>query len=147
MEVILAKDIEDLGKAGSIVKVKDGYARNKLLPQNLAYLTTPENLKRIAKLEKSRKDQYEEDKHKAEALAKEIEKLSPTIDVQVNDAEKLYGSVSNTEIAKALDLLGYSVDKKNIFVEKPIEDLGIFEIKVKLHPEVLAKVRLWVTKK
>lgn len=147
MEVILIKDVENLGQSGQVVKVKDGYARNMLLPRNLAYIATPGNLKKIKKLEENRKLQYNEEKKAAEDLADQLSKSSPTVNVEVNDLEKLYGSVTEIDIAKALEVEGFTIDKKSILIENPIEELGIFEIAIKLHPEVTTKVRLWVTKK
>ena len=147
MEVILSKDIHKLGKAGQVVKVKDGFARNFLFPKGDAYLATPENLKRIEQVQKKQKAQYEEEKKQAEILAEKLSKVSCTVTVEVNDLEKLYGSVTENEIVKAIEAEGFSVDKKNIVIEKNIDQLGIFEVGVKLHPEVTAKIRLWVTKK
>ena len=147
MEVILSKDIQTLGKLGEVVKVKDGYARNFLLPKKLAYLATPSNLKRIEQQEKKSKTQYEEAKKEAETLAVKLRKTSCTLSVEVNDLDKLYGAIAEADIAKALEIEGFTVDKKDIVIEKPIEELGIFEIGVNLHSEVTAKIRLWVTKK
>ena len=147
MEVILSKDIHKLGKAGQVVKVKDGFARNFLFPKGDAYLATPANLKRIEQIQKKQKAQYEEEKKQAEVLADKLSKVSCTVTVEVNDLEKLYGSVTDNEIVKAIEAEGFSIDKKNIVIEKNIDQLGIFEVGVKLHPEVTAKIRLWVTKK
>lgn len=147
MEVILSQDVQKLGKVGEVVKVKSGYARNFLFPKKMAYVATPANLKRIEQVEKKRRLQYEREKVEAEKEAEKLGKISCTVNVEVNDLEKLYGAVSETEIVKALEMEGFKVDKKNIVTEKPIEELGIFEVGVKLHPEVTAKIRLWVTKK
>ena len=147
MEIILSQDIERVGRAGQVIKVKDGYARNYLFPRQLAYEATPSNLKRIAQLEKNRKEQFERGKQEAQETAEKLGKLSCTITVEVNDLDKLYGAVTEADITKALEAEGYSFDKKDILIEKPIEDLGIFEFGVKLHPQVIAKARLWVTKK
>ncbi|MCK5012503.1 MAG: 50S ribosomal protein L9 [Candidatus Omnitrophica bacterium] len=147
MEVILSKDIDALGKLGEVVKVKDGYARNFLIPRKLAYIATAANLKRIEQQEKNCKIQYEKNKKEAEELADKISKASCTVSVEVNDLDKLYGAISEIDIAKALEIEGFTVDKRTIVIENPIEELGIFEIGVHLHPEVTAKIRLWVTKK
>ena len=147
MEVILSQDVDTLGKVGQVVKVKDGYARNYLLPKKLAYLATAANLKRIEQQEKKRKWQYEQDKQKAQELAEKLSKASCTVSVEVNDLDKLYGAISETDIAKALEVEGFTVDKKTIVIEQPIEELGIFEVGIQLHTEVTAKIRLWVTKK
>ncbi len=147
MEVILIQDVSSLGKTGEVVKVKDGYARNLLIPQKLAYLATEENRRKIEQEKKRKQAQYDQEKQKAEQLAEKLSKVSCTLNVEVNDLDKLYGSISEADIAKALDAEGFKTDKKNIILEKPIEELGIFEVGVKVHPELTAKIRLWVTKK
>ena len=147
MEVILSQDIPQLGKTGDVVKVKEGYARNFLIPRKLACVATPGNLKRIEQLEKKRKIAQEHQKAEAEQLAEKLNKLSCTVNVEVNDLEKLYGAVSEPDIVKALETEGFDIDRRQIVIEKPIEELGIFEVGIKLHPEVTAKIRLWVTKK
>ena len=147
MEVILTQDVPLLGKTGDVVKVKDGYARNLLFPKKIAYIATPANLKHIQQLEKKRQDAYAADKAGAQQIAEKVSKTSCTVSVEVNDQEKLYGSITEIDVAKALEVEGFQVDKKQIKFEQPIEELGIFEIGVEIHPEVTAKVRLWVTKK
>lgn len=147
MEVVLVKDVNKLGKIGDVVKVKDGFARNFLIPQKAAFLATPANLKKIEqeRLKKAAADS--KIKKEAEGLAVKLSKASFNISVEVNDLEKLYGSVSEADIARILETEGYTMDKKNVLFEKPIDELGIYEVGVKLHPEVIAKIRLWVTKK
>ena len=147
MEVILCHDMANLGKTGDVVKVKDGYARNFLFPRNQALVATKANLKRVelhkaklAAIDKQKKDE-------ALALAEKIGKVSCTLTVEVNDQEKLYGAVSETDILRALEQEGFKYERKDLVIEKAVEELGIFEIGVKLHPEVTAKFRLWVTKK
>ncbi len=147
MQVILMNNVEHLGKVGDVVKVKDGYGRNYLLPREIAVEATAGNMKRIEKEKVKRLAQYEEQRKAAQAKAEVISKVSLTIAVEVNDQEKLYGAISETEIIKAFEAEGQKIDKKSLSIEKAIEDLGIFEVGVKLHPEVIAKVRLWVTKK
>ncbi len=147
MKVILRQDVKDLGKVGDVVRVKDGFARNLLLPQNLAYLATPANLKRIEKQKKLYAEQYAKKKEEALELAEKMAKASCTLNVEANEQEKLYGSVSEADVVKAMEAEGFSVDKKDIAFDQPIEELGIFEVGVTLHPEVTAKIRLWVTRK
>ena len=147
MEVILTEDVQSLGKVGDVVKVKDGHARNFLFPRKLAYEATAQNLKRIEAQKKKVQEAYDQSKKEAETLAEQLAKASCTVSVEVNDLEKLYGSVTETDIEKALEVEGFQIDKKDIVIEKPIEELGIFEVGVKLHPEIMAKIRLWVTKK
>ncbi len=147
MEVILTQDVENLGKMGQVVKVKDGYARNLLLPRNLAYTATPSNVKRIEQEKKKQAEQYEKKKQEVIALAEKLSKVSCTVNVEVNDLEKLYGSVSDQDIVLALKEEGFTIEKRCILLEKPIEELGIFDVAVKLHQDVTANIRVWVTKK
>ena len=113
----------------------------------MAYIATPANLKRIEQQEKNRRIQYEKNKQEAEGLAERFSKVSCTLSVEVNDLDKLYGAVSEVDIARALEVEGFEIDKKAIVIENPIEELGIFEVGINLHPEVTTKIRLWVTKK
>lgn len=147
MEVILCQNVTSLGSVGDVVKVKDGYARNYLIPKKLAFIATASNLKRIEQQKKIKQVQDQQEKKLAEELAEKLSKVSCTVTVEVNDLDKLYGSVTENEIIKSLEVEGFSIDKKQIMLEKPIEELGIFEVNVKLHQEVTTKVRLWVTKK
>ena len=147
IEVILNQSVDTLGQVGDVVKVKDGYARNFLLPKQLAYPATKANLRRI-ELEKAKR--LEEEKsaiEEAQKLAEQLSKVSCTVPVEVNDLEKLYGSVTEADIAKAIEIEGFNVDKKDITLDKTIEELGIYEVEIKLHPKVTTKIRLWVTKK
>ncbi len=147
MNIILMENVEKLGQVGDVVKVKDGYARNYLLPRQLGMPATAGNVKRIEKEKAKRLAQYETEKKEAEAKAEQLNKVSLTVSVEVNDQEKLYGAISESDIIEAMHKEGLEVDKKYLVLEKPIDDLGIFEVGVKLHPQVIAKIRLWVTKK
>lgn len=147
MEIILCQEVMKLGKIGEVFKVKDGYARNFLIPQKMACVATPANLRKIEQQKAKQAALYKKEKEEAEESGKKLSKVSCTVTVEVNDLEKLYGSVTEADIAKALELEGVVVDKKTIVIEKPIEELGIFEIGINLHPEVTAKIRLWVAKK
>ena len=147
MNIILMENVEKLGQVGDVVKVKNGYARNYLLPRQLGMPATTGNIKRIEKEKAKRLTIFEADKKAAQQKAEILSKVSLTITVEVNDQEKLYGAVSENEILEALEAEGQKIDKKSLVLEKPIDDLGIFEIGVKLHPQVVARIRLWVTKK
>lgn len=147
MNVILKKDIEGIGRAGTVVKVKDGYARNFLFPRSLALESTPANLKRLEQEQKARSVQSEKLKKSSLEMKARIEKLSLTLPVLVQEKEKLYGSITEVEIAKALQDEGIEVDKSLIVLEEPLKALGIFEVPVKLHAEVTATVKLWIVKK
>jgi large subunit ribosomal protein L9 len=147
MDIILMENVEKLGQVGDVVKVKNGYARNYLLPRQLGMPATAGNIKRVEKEKAQRLAAFELEKKEAQQKAESLSKVSLTIAVEVNDQEKLYGAVSETEILEALEAEGQKIDKKSLVLEKPVDDLGIFEIGVKLHPQVIAKIRLWVTKK
>ncbi len=147
MEDILSKDVTKLGKAGEVVKVKDGFARNYLIPRSLACVATAANLRQIAQQQKAQKEQYDQKKQEALDLAEKLSKVSPTVNVEVNDLDKLYGAVTEAEIISAIEVEGHKLEKSDLVIEKPIDELGIFDLGVKLHPEVTANIRLWVTKK
>jgi len=147
MNIILMKNVEKLGQVGDVVKVKNGYARNYLLPREMGMPATEGNIKRIAKEKAKRVAIDEAEKMEAQKQADILSKVSLTIAVEVNDQEKVYGAISETEILEAFEAEGHKIDKKSLVLEKPVDDLGIFEIGVKLHPQVIAKIRLWVTKK
>ena len=147
MNIILMENVEKLGQVGDVVKVKNGYARNYLLPRQLGVPATAGNVKRIEKEKAKRLAIYEAEKKEAEKAAEALSKVSLTVAVEVNDQEKLYGAISESDIVEAFEAAGQKIDKKSLVLEKPVDDLGIFEIGVKLHPQVVAKIRLWVTKK
>jgi len=127
--------------------VKDGYARNFLFPRSFALEATPANIKHLEQEQKARSVQSEKAKKSALQMKERIEKLSLTLPVLVQENEKLYGSITSTEIAKALQDEGIEVDKNLIALEEPLKALGIFEVPVKLHPEVTAIIKLWIVKK
>lgn len=146
MKVILRADVDNLGRLGEIVAVRPGYGRNYLLPQGLASLATPGNLKVFE--QERRKLQAKNDAVKAEAsgLAGRIEAAKVVIEVRVGDGDKLYGSVTSTQIAAILAEQGVDVDRRKIQLEDGIRSLGEYIIDVKLHPEVVAKLNVKVIK-
>lgn len=147
MEVILSQDVDKLGKCGQILKVKDGFARNFLIPNGLAVPLTPVNLKRLEQ-EKQRKFlQLEKIKKEAQGLKERLANLSLTIPVLVKEEDKLYGSVVALDISNALKEEGFDIDKDSIILDEPLKSLGIYEIPVKLHSEVIAGIKVWVVKK
>lgn len=147
MEVILNQDLDRLGKAGHIVRVKDGFARNFLIPQGLAVPLTSTNLKKIEQ-EKQRKIlQLEKAKKEAEELSQRLTNLSLTIPVLAHEEDKLYGSITSIEVVAALKEEGFNIDKNSIILDEPIKSLGIYEVPINLHPEVSTKIKVWVVKK
>lgn len=147
MRIILLKDIEKLGKEGQVLQVKDGYARNYLLPSCLAQAATEENLKLSELREEKEKRRFEKEKGQAQNLAERLSKLSLTIASQAKEDEELFGSVNAQAIAQALMSEGVEIEKDKIVLDAPIKKLGIYQIKVHLLPEVDTSFKLWVVKK
>ena len=146
MKVILRQDYESLGKIGDVVEVKPGYARNFLLPKNIAMTVSKGNLKILE--EEKRQDLIKVNKEKiaAEKLAEELGKVSLTASVAVGGEDKIFGSVTSQTISDLLKDKGYDIDKKKIILEEPIKTLGIYTINIKLHHDVEGKVKVWVVK-
>jgi large subunit ribosomal protein L9 len=147
MEVILTKDVEGIGKAGVVVKVKDGFARNFLLLQNLAVPVTAGNMKDLQEGKARSLQKEEKAKKTAEELKVKIAALSLTIAVLTQEKDKLYANITAVEVQKALSDEGIEIDKKAILMEEPIKALGIYQVPLKLHPEVTAEVKVWIVKK
>lgn len=147
MKVILLQDIDRLGKSGDVVTVKEGFARNFLLPQNKAKIATDGNMKALEVLKKKEAAEVAKQVEAARALANRISNLSLTISVQAGDEEKLFGSVTGDTVADALKDEGITIDKKDVLIEEPIKKLGVYQVAVKVHPEVKASLRLWIVKK
>ncbi len=148
MEIILIQDVDKIGDRGSVLKVKDGFARNFLFPRNLAMPATPANLKRIEEEAKKVADVRQQQKEKAETLRDHLNRISITIPVAIHDEEKLYGSVSNTDIIEALKQEGISnLTSEAVILDEPIKSIGVYDVTIRLHPEVSAKIKVWVVKK
>ena len=146
MKILLREDYKGLGEAGEIVKVKDGFARNFLIPQGVAFIATDQNKKRYENDLKQQSWKLERDKINAEELSKTLENVSCTISVQVGEEDKLFGSVTSQNITDVLEEQGYKIDKRKILLDEPIKALGIYSVPIKLHPEVEASVKVWVVK-
>jgi len=146
MEIILRADVQHLGKIGEVVKVKDGYARNYLLPQGLAYPATDANKKKITYEGERLEKQHAAEKSAAETEATRLADLQLTFEVKVGEEEKLYGSVTAGDIQRKLEELGIKVDKRKIDLPEPIRELGEYKVGIKIHPEVRPEVRVTVVK-
>jgi large subunit ribosomal protein L9 len=146
MKIILRKDHEKLGKIGDTVEVKNGYARNYLIPKNIGYLATDGNLKALNEEKRQHEDKQKKEFRQAEKLAAELEKLSLTIKTKVGEDEKLFGSITSQMIAEALQEKNITIDKRIIDVEEPIKALGIYTVNLKLHSNVTGKVKVWVVR-
>ncbi|MBL7067635.1 MAG: 50S ribosomal protein L9 [Candidatus Marinimicrobia bacterium] len=146
MHIILLQDHEGLGSAGDQQDVKDGYARNYLIPKGIALKADKNSLKRfqeMARLKEMRKDRALK---KSRELAEKLRSLSLTVPVQVGEEDRVFGAVTSLEIAQQLKEKGYEIDKRQIMLEEPIKSLGVFEILIKLHSEITTSVKLWVIK-
>lgn len=146
MKVILRKDFEALGKIGDVIDVKDGYARNFLIPRKIAYTALGGNLKALEDEKKSIERQSEKELQSAEKISAELEKVSVTIPVQVGEEDKIFGSVTTQMIADTLVEKGFEIDKRKIDIGEPIKTLGIYNVNVKLHPSVTAGIKVWVVR-
>ena len=146
MKVILLKDIESLGSAGEVVEVKNGYGRNFLIPRNEALIASAANMAQFESRRKQQETLAERDRRAAEALAKKLEAESVTAQVKVGEEDRLFGSVTAQHIAELLDEKGYEIDRRAIHLEDPIRELGVYNVEVRLHPEVATAVKLWVVK-
>ena len=146
MEVILTQDVESLGLAGQVVNVAKGFARNKLLPANLALEATEANLKMLEK----KRAEYElralKEKERAEKLADELRAMSLSIARKAGEKDKLYGSVTNQDIQAAIEEQGLELDRRKIKMPEPIKSLGDHEVQIKLHPEVTVNLRVSVVR-
>ncbi len=146
MKVILRKDVDKLGVIGDVVNVAAGYARNYLLPQGIAYMATENSLKRVEEEKKILAKQAVRTEELAREKAQSLSDISLTFMVKATDDDQLYGSVSEADIAEKLAEKGFDVDKKMILISEPIKSLGVFTIDVKLHPEVVGHLKVWIVR-
>jgi large subunit ribosomal protein L9 len=146
VEVILRDHVENLGRRGEIVKVADGYARNFLLPRNLALPATDTNRKRVERERKNLGLRETEDRQSAEAIAMRLTAVEIAIPRKVGENDQLYGSVTNADIAELLKEKGFDVDRRKILLPDPIKALGENTVPVKLHRDVTAQLKVIVIK-
>lgn len=146
MRIILLQDVEGSGNAGDQIDVKDGYARNYLIPKGLALKADKNSIKRFKEMAHLKDLKQNRALKKSRELAEKLQALSLTVPVQVGEEDRVFGSVTSIEIAQQLKNKGYDIDKRQIILEEPIKALGIFEVPIKLHSEIKATVKLWVIK-
>jgi large subunit ribosomal protein L9 len=144
IEVILREDIKTLGRAGEMVRVKPGYARNYLLPQGLAYEATEGNKKRVAAESRVRATRDHAERAEAERAAATLSEVTLTLTGKAGEEGKLFGSITSQDIAEALASQGHTVDRRRIELEHPIKTTGAHTVMVRLHPEVHAQLRVSV---
>jgi len=145
MKVILTKNVENLGDIGEIKTVSDGYARNYLLPGRFALKATKHSEQQVEKM----KARYIAEKgkllQKAKGTAEAIGKIELNIAKNVHEEKKLFGSLGISEITDALAAKKIQVDRKAVIIKEPIKEIGIYDVEIRLHPEVSASVKVWVT--
>jgi large subunit ribosomal protein L9 len=146
MEVILRQDVEKLGRRGDVVKIAEGYGRNYLFPRGLALEVSEANKAMIGKERKAHDARLAKEKSECEALAARIGALRFVAPRKVGESDVLYGSVTSGDIAEFLKAKGIEIDKRRVQLDEPVKQLGEHEVKIKLHPEVAATLKLLVSK-
>ena len=144
MKVILKTDVKDLGRMGEVVNVKDGFARNYLVPQGLAAEANTKNVKALEHETKKIQEMAKKVKSGASGLAEQIAAAKITIKAKAGEEDKLFGSVTSMDIADALKAEGIEIDKKKIHLDEPIKRLGEYTVTIKLHSEVSAQLNVQV---
>ena len=146
MQIILKKDVKGAGKAGDVVKVSDGYARNRLIPGGFAVEATPSNLARIKREKANHEAQIALDKAEANQVKKVLEDKTIRLKTRVGEGGKLFGSVTSMDIADAIkEQTRLDIDKKKIVLKKPIKEIGEHEVDIKLYTEITAHIKVAVT--
>ena len=146
MKVILLNDVENLGLAGDILVVKPGYARNKLIPQGLALRASNKNIAVASERKKVANVKLERENIALQNLAKKLSNVEITIEVNVGEEEKLFGSITNLDVHKELTSKGYDLNKNQIIIDEPIKALGIYHAKLKIAKDITSDVKLYLIK-
>ena len=146
MKVILLNDVENLGLAGDIVIVKPGYARNRLIPEGLALRASNKNIAAASERKKAANAKLERENIAFQNLAKKLSNVEITIEVNVGEEEKMFGSITNLDVHKELISKGFDLEKNQIIIEEPIKALGIYHAKVKIAKDITSDVKLYVIK-
>ena len=144
MKVILKEDVKSLGAMGSVVNVADGYARNYLIPKNLAVEANTKNVKTLEHEKKKIAEQAKKIRNSAQLLAEKLSSMTITLIAKAGEEEKLFGSVTNIDIAEALKKEGLDIDRKKIALDEPIKRLGSYTVGIKIHPELIARLNIAV---
>lgn len=144
MQIILKEDVKDLGRIGDMVRVKDGYARNFLIPKGLAVEASTKNLKALEHEKRKIQEIAKKAKDSAENIASKISRTTVTIKAKAGEEDKLFGSVTAMDIADALKKEGIDIDRKKIVLDEPIRRLGNYTVTVKIYSEVAAQLNIQV---
>ncbi len=146
MQIVLRKDVEPLGKAGSVVQVNPGYARNFLFPQKLAVRATASNLRRIAEETRLEDTRMERQRSKLETTAAKLAEVSITAAVKVGEDDKVFGSVTSMMVAELLQKQGFEFDHHDIELEEPLKALGQYDVAIKLGHGINGTITVWVVR-
>ncbi|MCC6747633.1 MAG: 50S ribosomal protein L9 [Deltaproteobacteria bacterium] len=147
MQLILREDVDNLGRTGQVVNVRDGYGRNYLIPRGLAVPASDRSLKQLEHQKRMIEARDRKLRKDAEAYKVQLEKTSVNIAKPVGEEDRLFGSVTTREIAEALEAAGVNVDKKKIELDQPIRTIGVHTAKVRLSRDMVAEVKVWVVAK
>ncbi|GFR38206.1 50S ribosomal protein L9 [Insulibacter thermoxylanivorax] len=145
MKVIFLKDVKGQGKKGEVKEVSEGYARNFLIPRGLATVANESNLKQLDQLNKAEQRRKEQEKAEAEQLAGKLKDVTLKFKVKAGEGGRLFGSVTNKQIADELGKQGYKIDRRKILLDDPIRTLGVTKVEIRLHPDVTAVVNVQVS--
>jgi large subunit ribosomal protein L9 len=146
MEVILKEEVPNLGHRGDVVKVAEGYGRNYLLPHKLAIEATQANKSVIEQMKSSAVRRSAVEKADSEALAKQLDAVSLSFHRKAGEKDHLFGSVTSSDIADALEQKGFNIDRRKIQLAEPLKSIGDFEVPIRLHRDVVSKVKVSVAK-
>lgn len=148
VNVILREDVPKLGEAGEVVSVKPGYARNYLLPQNLAYEATDDAIQRLERERERAEQRARKEYLEARRRASQLEEVQLTFHARAGDESKLFGSIGTADIADRLNEqdLDFEIDRKQVDLDEPIKELGVYNVAIQLHREVRPEIKVWVIK-
>ncbi len=146
VELTLLDNVNHLGEIGDVVKVADGFARNYLIPRELATKANPGALRQLEAKKRIRQEEYEKDVKSRRELSEKVVSSSITIPMQAGDNEKLYGSVTEQQIVDALAEMAIKIERKQVVLAEPIRKLGVFSVDIHLHREVITTIKVWVVK-
>lgn len=144
MKVILTSDVGNLGEMGAIVNVAPGYARNYLLPKNFAVEANTRNIKVLDHTKRMIEEKVKKLKLTAKGLADKLSALTIYLTSKAGEEGKLFGSITNKDIAEALEAKGFNIDKKRIILENPIKRIGTHQVKIRIHTEITAELNVEV---
>lgn len=144
MKVIFQKDVKGVAKKGEVKEVSEGYARNFLFPRQLAVEANQSNMNTLQAKEKSKQKKDQENLEAAKGLAEKLEKEKIQITARAGEGGRLFGAVTNKQVAEALNKKKYKIDKRKIMMDEPIRSLGVTQVPIKIHPEVTATLHVHV---